>query len=170
MTKLLIYDPDSAQYHEPWTINYSSATHETLVCYSHAYYDDQIKKNEVYRACSMHERNVKCIQNFSSYLLVLRSRMRGALPLTHHYIFMAWCLVKHREPERRKLPGNLSMDKTMIWKWILRKLGVRMWTCSSGSRQGPVAVTTVLNLWITLKAGSWPAEWLLASQNGLYFM
>jgi hypothetical protein len=29
--------------------------------------------------------------------LVLRSRMRGAIPPLPHYVFMAWCLVKHRD-------------------------------------------------------------------------
>jgi hypothetical protein len=29
--------------------------------------------------------------------LVPRSRMRGAIPPLHQYVFMAWCLVKHRD-------------------------------------------------------------------------
>jgi hypothetical protein len=29
--------------------------------------------------------------------LVPRSRMRGAIPLHPQYVFMAWCLVKHRD-------------------------------------------------------------------------
>jgi hypothetical protein len=28
-----------------------------------------------------------------------RSRMRGAIPPLHQYVFMAWCLVKHTEEE-----------------------------------------------------------------------
>jgi hypothetical protein len=29
--------------------------------------------------------------------LVPRSRMRGAIPPLPHYVFVAWCLVKHRD-------------------------------------------------------------------------
>jgi hypothetical protein len=34
--------------------------------------------------------------NFSN-ILVPRSRMRGAIPPLPQYVFMAWCLVKHRD-------------------------------------------------------------------------
>jgi hypothetical protein len=54
--------------------------------------------------------------------LVPRSRMRGAIPPLPQYVFMAWCLVKHRDnftfylyikqkfllhvPKRRKISGK----------------------------------------------------------------
>jgi hypothetical protein len=43
--------------------------------------------------------------------LVPRSRMRGAIySSTHQYIFMAWCLVKHR----KTLPLYIDIDSKSI--------------------------------------------------------
>jgi len=34
--------------------------------------------------------------NFTHLYIVPTLRMRGAIPLLPHIVFMAWCLVKHR--------------------------------------------------------------------------
>jgi hypothetical protein len=44
--------------------------------------------------------------------LVVRSRMRGAIPPIRLYVFMAWCSVKHRDCSSNKstnLGGNLKL-------------------------------------------------------------
>jgi hypothetical protein len=45
--------------------------------------------------------------------------MRGAIPPLPHYVFMAWCLVKHRD--------NFTFY-TIILELILGKYGGEVWT------------------------------------------
>jgi hypothetical protein len=51
--------------------------------------------------------------------LVPRSRMRGAISPLPQYVFMAWCLVKHRERSRSKyFPCNLAQRCCHCWKYL----------------------------------------------------
>jgi len=47
-----------------------------------------------------------CIWQLTS--LVTRSRKRGALPTILQYVFMAWCLFKHRDNITFTLPRQLQ--------------------------------------------------------------
>jgi hypothetical protein len=57
--------------------------------------------------------------------------MRGAIPPLPQYIFMAWCLVKHRD----NFTFNLSPNITCIWKYNT-KIHIGCGLESSGSGQG----------------------------------
>jgi hypothetical protein len=52
--------------------------------------------------------------------------MRGAIPPLPQYVFMAWCLVKHRDnftfiPEGERLLGRLGVGGRIILEWIVGK-------------------------------------------------
>jgi hypothetical protein len=65
--------------------------------------------------------------------------MRGDIPLLPQYTFMAWCSIKaqgklHFNSSRmanlkgRSTWGNLGIDGINIFKYVLRKYGVKVWS------------------------------------------
>jgi hypothetical protein len=84
-------------------------------------------------------------------LLVQRSRMRGAIP-PPQYIYVAWCLVKHKDNfirtwsaylRGRDRLGDLSVDGRITLKWILEKRNVKLLNGFNWLRRGSTVITVI---------------------------